>query len=462
MLSPTVQLLEPEARELLAAQKWRDLREMLRGLPHADVAELLEELEPGEAAIAFRILPRDDASEVFAYLASERQEELIEAFGEGRATRLVEDMDPDDRARLLDELPAEVSGRILLNLKPETKRQTQAILGYDSEQIGRLMTPDYVRVKPDWTVERALAHIRRWGRDAETLHWVYVVDADGRLIDDLFIRQLLLAPLETPIADLMDSKYVALSATDDREEAVRLLARYDRTVLPVIDSRGILVGIVTFDDVQDVQEEEATEDIQKLGGLAALDHAYLETGAGEMIRKRGPWLAALFVMQVLTITVMGAFEDQLTRAVVLSLFVPMIISLGGNTGSQTSTLLVRAIALGEVELRDWGRVVLHEIRSGLPMGLILGGMGIGVVWLLHAMGVAATEYPWIVGGTIAMAVLTIVVWATIVGSTLPLVLQRLRLDPATSSSPLVATLMDVSGVAIYLGYCTLLLRGTLL
>lgn len=462
MRSPTVELLEPEARELLAEKRWRDLREMLRSLPHADVAELLEELEPSEAGVAFRILPRDDASEVFAYLPAERQEELIEVFGEGRALRLIEDMDPDDRARLLDELPAEVSGQILLNLKPATKRETQAILGYDAEQVGRLMTPDYVRVKPDWTVEHALAHIRRWGRDAETLHWVYVVDAGGKLIDDLFIRQLLLAELDTPIRELMDEKFVALSATDDREEAVRMLARYDRTVLPVIDSRGILVGIVTFDDVQDVQEVEATEDIQKLGGLEALNQAYLDTGTREMLVKRGPWLAGLFVMQVATISVMGAFEGQLERAVILSLFVPMIISLGGNTGSQTSTLIVRAVALGEVDLRDWGRVVLHEIKSGIPMGIILGLIGVGVVWVLHLLGVAPSDYPWIVGGTIAVAVLTIVVWATIVGSMLPLLLQTLRLDPATSSNPLVATLMDVSGVFIYLGFCSLLLRGTLL
>lgn len=462
MRSPTVQLLEPEARELLTNQQWRELRDMLRDLPHADIAELLEELDAAEAAVAFRVLPRDDASIVFSYLPTERQKELIHAFGEGRALRLIEDMDPDDRAKLLDELPAEVSGQILLNLKPETKRETQAILGYDAEQVGRLMTPDYVRIKPDWTVEHALAHIRRWGHDAETLHWLYVVDATGRLIDDLFIRQILLAPLDTPICDLMDEKFVALNATDDREEAVRMMARYDRTVLPVIDSRGLLVGIVTFDDVQDVQEEEATEDIQKMGGLEALDHAYLEANIAEMVRKRGPWLAGLFLMQVVTISVMGVFEAQLAQAVILSLFVPMIISLGGNAGSQTSTLLVRAIALGEVELKDWGRVVFHEIKSAIPMGLILGTLGLGIVWALQAMGVAVSEHPWAVGLTIAAAVLTIVVWATIVGSTLPLLLQTLRLDPATSSNPLVATLMDVSGVTIYLSFCSLLLRGTLL
>ena len=462
MLSPTIQLLEPEVRELLRDKQWRDLREVLRDLPHADVAELLEALDAPDAAVAFRVLPRDDASEVFAYLPPERQEELIEVFGEGRAMRLIEDMDPDDRARLLDELPAEGSGRILLRLKPETKRQTQAILGYDAEQVGRLMTPDYVRVKPSWTVERALAHIRRWGHDAETLHWVYVVDADGRLIDDLFIRQLLLAELDTPISELMDHKFVALNATDDREEAVRMLARYDRSALPVIDSRGLLIGIVTFDDVADVQEEEATEDIQKLGGLEALDQPYLDTSVGEMVRKRGPWLAALFAMQVGTISVMGMFENQLEKAIVLSLFVPMIISLGGNTGSQTSTLLVRAIALGEVTLRDWSRVVLHELKTSVPMGLGLGLLGVGIVWGLDLVGIARSGYPWLVGGAIAASVVAIVVWATIVGSTFPLLLERLGLDPATSSSPLVATLMDVSGVTIYLGFCSLVLRGTLL
>jgi len=462
MRSPTVETIEPEIRELTQQQDWRSLRDSLRYLPHADIAELLAGMPPTEAAPAFRILPRDDASEVFANFPPEFQEDLIAALGDQRAVRVLEEMDPDDRARLIDELPVEVSTRLLAKLTPESRRETNAILGYGPEQVGRLMTPDYVRVKPAWTVARTLEHMRHFGRDAETLHWVYVVDKDLKLIDDLFIRQLLLADPDATIQSLMDEQFLALDATADREEAVRMMARYDRSALPVVDRRGLLVGIVTHDDVIDVAEQEATEDIHKLAGIEALRQPYLDIRPPQMVKKRGPWLATLFTVQLVTIAVMAGFADQLERAVVLSLFIPLIISTGGNTGTQTASMLVRAIALREVSLADWARVVRHELVTGLVLGLALGVYGFAVTYALHLVGFAESDYPIQVGAAIAASVFGIVLWAVLIGSMFPLLLERLKFDPATSSAPLVATLMDVSGLTIYLGVCTLLLTGTLL
>ncbi|MEL6739920.1 MAG: magnesium transporter, partial [Planctomycetota bacterium] len=322
--------------------------------------------------------------------------------------------------------------------------------------------PDYVRVRPEWTVRRALEHIRQWGRDAETVHWVYVVDADRKLIDDLHIRRFLLADLDTTVEQLMDDEFVALHATDDREDAVRAMARYDRTALPVIDSLGLLVGIVTVDDVADVAEAEFTEDVHKLGGLEALDEPYMTTRFVAMVKKRGVWLVGLFALQLCTIFAMRIFEDELAKAVVLALFVPLIISSGGNTGTQAASLLVRALALNEVRFADWWAVARKELLTGLVLGSALGVLGLVTVVLLGTTGLVETEYLVRLGFVVGTSVVGIVIWGTLIGSLLPMLLDRMGLDPATSSSPLVATLMDVSGLTIYFAVALLLLRGTLL
>ncbi len=466
MSSPTVQLLEPDVMELIREGSFREVRDALKLLDHADIAELLsgmiEQEGQAEAAIAFRVLPREDASEVFSNLEADDQETLIAELGTERAVRVIEEMDPDDRAKLIDELPNQVARRILNSLSPESRRETQAILGYPPESVGRLMTPDYVKIRRDWTVGQALEQIRRYGQDAETVNWIYVVDADGRLIDDIHIRPLLLADPADPVETLMDGRYVTLSAMDDREEAVRLMGKHDRSALPVVDGLGLLVGIVTYDDVADVAEEEATEDIHKLGGLEALDAPYLSTGFGEMLKKRAPWLALLIVLQTGTIAVMGFFEDQLATAAVLAVFIPMILSSGGNTGSQASSMLVRALALDHVHPGEWRRVCLRELCTGLMLGSILGTIGLSVVLIAHSLGITPTEHPWMVGFTVGTAIVGVVLWGSIVGSLLPLMLHRLGLDPAASSSPFVATIMDVSGLTIYFIVAILILRGTLL
>lgn len=463
MHSPIAQLAAPEIQQMLEQRQWREVRDALSHLEPADVAEIIDAIEPyDEAAVAFRFLPRPLAAEVFSFLDPEKQERLLELLGDQRAVQLIETMHPDDRVAVLDELPVEIALSLVRKLSPEKRRVTQAILGYDENSVGRIMTPDYVRIKPAWNVARALEHIRRYGQDAETINWVFVIDGEGKLVDDIHIRSLLLADPARSIESLMDREFIALHATDDREEAVRVMGKYDRTVLPVIDSLGLLVGVVTADDVADVAEEEATEDVHKLGGLEALDQPYMSTRFGEMLQKRGVWLAGLFLLQLFTIGVMSYFDEHLDRAVVLAVFVPLIISSGGNTGTQAASLLVRAIALGEVSMSDWWRVASKELRTGLVLGSLLGLMGVVTVLSLDRLGVVASEHAGLLAFTVGTAVVFIVTWGTLIGSLLPILLQRLGMDPAASSSPLVATLMDISGLTIYFLVALFFLRGTLL
>lgn len=462
MGSPTTHLLEPELKALIEMRAFRQIRDALSTLEPIDIADLVHALDPDDAVIAFRVLPRQLAADAFAELTADSQELLLEELGDERAARLVESMDPDDRVAVLDELPVEVASQLIERFSPRNRKITQAILGYDSESVGRIMTPDYVRIRPDWTVARALDHIRRYGHDAETIHWVYVVDQEGELLDDLHIRKLLLAEPESSIAQLMDNEFLSLRADEDREEAVRMMSRYDRTALPVVDSLGLLVGIVTVDDVADIAEEEFTEDVQKLGGMAALDLPYMSTGLGEMLRKRGVWLALLFVMQVGTIAVISHFEESLAKAVVLASFIPLVISCGGNTGSQAATMLVRALSVGDIDTSDWWRVARKELLTGIGLGSVLGVLGFVTVSVASQLGFVATESPVRVGVAVGTAVVLIVTWATIVGSLLPILLVRIGLDPATSSTPLIATLMDVSGLLIYFSIALLLLSGTVI
>lgn len=458
-MNPTAELLNVEVRELIEAKRYRELREALAPLPPFDVAAVLDVLEPAEAAVAFRLLPRELAGEAFADLTSDRQQAIIEALGDRSARTMLQAMDPDDRAALLDEMPTDAATRLINQLRPEDRTITQQILGYPEDSVGRLMTPDYVRLRPDWTIEQALEHIRRYGRDAETVHWVYVIDTRGVLIDDLHIRSILLAEPGKTVRDVMDDAYQALSAHDDQEHAVRAMLDYDRTVLPVVDSRGVLLGIVTIDDVADVVEEEATEDIHLLGGLEALDDPYIKTTLLSMLRKRGIALAILFVVQVVTIAILGRFEGALETHLILAMLVPLMISCGGNTGTQAASLLIRAVSLREVAPRDWRRVARKELVTGAILGLALGVMGVGIVLLVDAVGLASTDEPLRVGVAVGLAVVGIVTWAALLGGLLPLVLEKLKLDPATISSPLVATLMDISGILIYLGVATAVLAG---
>lgn len=451
-----------DLESLIEARDFGSLREQIRNWPAGDLADLMEPLSAEKEAVVFRLLPREEAANVFSYLPIERQQELLKAMAHEEVVNILNDMSDDDRTELLEELPAQVTQKLLNSLSPEERHRASQLLGYAENSVGRLMTPHFVRIKSHWTVSHALDHFRRYGMDSETMSMVYVIDESGKLIDDLRIRQILLASPETLVSELMDSRFVALKATDDQEVAVEAFREADLNALPVTDSQGVLIGIVTVDDIFDVAEEEATEDIQKIGGTEALDEPYMEIAIPSMVRKRATWLIVLFLSEMLTATAMGRFEEEIAKAVVLSLFVPLVISSGGNSGSQASTLIIRAMALGEITLKDWWRVMRREILSGLSLGAILGSIGFVRIslWalLFHSYG----PHWLLLATTVGIALVGIVLWGSLSGSMLPFLLRRVGLDPATSSAPFVATLVDVSGLIIYFTVAAIILKGTLL
>ena len=449
-------------KSIIQARDFSALRTGLDSWSSADLASLLVRLPVEDQVIVFRILPRKTAATVFEFLSTHAQESLLKAMAQEEAGALLNDMAPDDRTHLLEELPASVTKQLLALLTNEERAVAVSLLGYPEDSIGRLMTPDYVRVQGDWTIDRVLEHIRQYGQDSETLSTIYVVNESGALIDDINIRNILLASPNTRVSDLIDNRFVALKAADDQETAISVFQREDLTALPVTDSSGILIGIVTVDDVLDVAQAEATEDIQKIGGLEALEDPLMQIPLARMVRKRANWLVILFLGEMLTATAMGFFEAQIERAVVLALFVPLVISSGGNSGSQAATLVIRALALGEVGLRDWWRVMRREVLSGLALGLILGAIGFVRIALWSVFFQAYGEHWLGVGLTVGLALVGIVLWGTLVGSMLPFVLRRFGVDPATSSAPFVATLVDVTGLLIYFSVATVVLRGTLL
>ncbi len=455
-------LLAPELAELIRQRNFTELREILCGFSPLEIAEIFIDLKPDDEAVLLRILPHDLAAEVFEYLTLRDQEETLLALGNEQVAQILNDLSPDDRTALLEEMPAAATQKMLNLLSPEERKIASQLLGYPKESIGRRMTPEYVAIQRGWTVEDVLSHLRAEGRKRESLNQLYVVDAKGKLVDWVRLRNVVVADPKTPVAELLEGRNLALHATDDQETAVAAFKRYDVTILPVVDSQGILVGVVTVDDVLDVAEREATEDIQKLGGVEALDAPYLKLGIFAMVQKRAPWLVILFLSEMLTATAMGFFEDQIAKAVVLALFVPLIISSGGNSGSQATTLVIRAMALGEVALRDWWRVMRREILSGFALGAILGSIGflrIGV-WSLFSH-IYGPHWP-LIGLTIFFALIGVVLWGSLAGSMLPFLLRRCGLDPATSSAPFVATLVDVTGLVIYFTIASVVLRGALL
>ena len=451
--------------ELAAAARTRDfprLRDMVRNRDAADLAPVLTELSLEDQVIVFRILPRKDAAAVFEYLSPEAQETLLKAMAQEDVASILNNMAPDDRTMFLEELPAAATRQLLTMLTPAERAVAVTLLGYREGSIGRLMTPHYVRVHEHWTISQVLDHIRVHGQDSETLNVIYVVDAQGVLIDDIRIRELLLAPLGNHLSDLMDRRYVALTATDDQQTAVAEFRKYDRSALPVTDTAGVLIGIVTIDDVLDVAEAAATKEIQRIGGSEALDEPYMQISIVRLVQKRAGWLTALFIGEMLTATAMGAFENEISKAVILALFVPLIISSGGNSGSQASTLVIRALALGEVGLADWWRVMRREIVAGVALGAILGSIGFLRITMWSAFSDIYGPHWLLVAITVGTALIGVVLWGSLIGSLLPFLLRRIGFDPATSSAPFVATLVDVTGLVIYFSVALVILRGTLL
>ncbi len=447
---------------VIRARDFPALHEMLKHWSPPTTAELMEGLPVEQQVVAFRLLPRDLAADVFEYLPIEAQERLLKAMATEEAAKILNEMAPDDRTALLDELPAAATRQLLNLLTPQERAMAVSLLGYPEGTIGRLMTPDYVRVRPEWTIEQALEHIRRYGHDSETLSIVYVIHDRGRLIGEVPIRKILLSPADGRVADVVDHRVVALKAGDPQESAVPVFQHEDRVALPVTDSQGMLIGIVTVDDVLDVAESAATRTLQRFGGMEALEEPYLAMRFLSMVRRRASWLVILFLGEMLTATAMGFFEREIERAVVLALFVPLIISSGGNSGSQAATLVIRALALGEVGLAMWWQVMRREILAGLTLGVILGAIGFVRIAAWSAFTDLYGPHWGLVACTVGFALVGVVLWGTLAGSMLPFVLRRLGFDPAASSAPFVATLVDVTGLVIYFSVALLILRGTLL
>jgi magnesium transporter len=438
------------------------LRKELSGMRPQELATACCGLRSDDQVLAFRILPRRAASAVFEYMPPECQQSLVKAMGQEDVAALLNHMSPDDRTLFFSELPANATRHLLALLTPEERREAVTLLGYEPGTVGRLMTPHYIAAREGWTVREVLDYVREHGQDSETLNVIYVVDEGGVLIDDIRIREFLVVPLDRRVLDLMDRRFVALKATDTQESAVEVFRREDRSALPVTDTSGALIGIVTVDDALDVAEAAATREFQLFGGSEALDEPYLRISLAGMIKKRAGWLVVLFLGEMLTATAMGFFEKEIAKAVVLALFVPLIISSGGNSGSQASTLVIRALAVGDLTLADLWRVIRREVFTGFALGAILAAIGFLRITIWSGFSPIYGPHWLLVAVTVSLSLIGIVLWGTLVGSILPFILRRLGFDPATSSAPFVATLVDVTGLIIYFTVGLVVLRGTLL
>lgn len=448
---------------LIQEGEFRKLKQVLKQFEPSEIVELIEEEEEREQLIIFRLLPLKLATQVFEYLNRDIQQHFLANLSQGKITDILNEMSPDDRTALLEFLPDELVRELIQTLSEPERKVTLELLGYPEYSVGRLMTPDYIAIRENWVVQQVLDYIRRHGGQSETLSVLYITDSRGKLIDDIRIREVLLADPQTEVAALMDRRFVSLTTMQDQEEAIDVFRRNDRVALPVVNDEGVLFGIVTIDDILDIREEEDTEDIQKLGGSEALDEPYLTISLPKMIQKRAGWLVVLFLGEMLTATAMGFFEGEIEKAVVLALFVPLIISSGGNAGSQATSLIIRAMSLGELTISEWWKVMRRELLSGLSLGGILGSVGFLriLVWQLISPGYYGDHWV-LIGLTVSSSLVGIVLWGSLAGSMLPLLLKKLGFDPATSSAPFVATLVDVTGLVIYFSFAVIFLSGTLL
>lgn len=450
------------ANEIFTPENIHSQTAQLDAASTIDLVDLIISRPDEEQCLIFKALSPTNSVPLFECLPFKIQKRILESLPSARVASLLNALAPDDRTALLEELPIDLTNQLLKYLSSEERALSIKLLGYPENSVGRLMTPDYVAIKMDWTVSHVLEYIRENGKDSETINIIYAVDDDGKLIDDFRIREFLLASLNTRVSELADNKFIALNVDLDEEKAVNIFRKYERVALPVIDNKGILLGIVTFDDIMAVAVKEDTEDFQKVGGNEALNEPYMEIPFLNLMHKRIGWLVILFFGEMLTASAMGYFADEIAKAVVLALFVPLIISSGGNAGAQASTLIIRALALGEVSLKDWWRVMRREILSGVFLGFFLGLIGFLRVAVWSQFSDIYGAHWLLIAVTIFFALIGVVLWGTLSGSMLPLVLKRCGFDPAVSSAPFVATLVDVTGLIIYFTIALVVLRGTLL
>ena len=452
----------PELAELIRQRDFNGLKEILCAFPAPDVAEIFVDLKPDDEAVLLRLLPRELAAEVFEYLPLEDQEKLLHALGSEQVAQILNDIAPDDRTALLEELPAAATQKLLNLLSPEERKVATELLGYPKNSIGRRMTPRYVAIQQNWTVSEVLAHLRLENHKRDAMNQLYVTDSKGRLVDFVRLRDLVVVPPQSSVLEVLENQRIFLRATDDQETAVASFKKYDVTMLPVVDSNEVLVGVVTVDDVLDVAEKEATEDIQRLGGVQALDAPYLKTSVIAMVKKRAPWLAILFVGEMLTSVTMQNYGGEVQKIVALSFFMPLILSCGGNSGSQATSLIIRAMAVGDVLLSDWWRVFRRELAGGFFLGFILAVIGAirVVLWQWFHFWDYGSHYS-AFALVIGVSLVGVVLWGSLVGAMLPFILRMVKLDPAVCSAPFVATLVDVTGLVIYFNVALWLLPHSL-
>jgi len=450
-----------EQIELLLEQKdEQQLQEYLNNLNISDVEELIDEL-PQHGPLFIETLSLNRAVNVFRILDFPTQERIIKKLPGKKIAEIINELPPDDRTSFFSELHGDAVKALILHLSPADRKEALSLLGYDEYSVGRLMTPDYIAVKKSWDVNRVLAHIRQFGKNSETIDVIYVLGDKGVLLDDIRIREILLVDPTTKISQLMDGRLIALKATDPQEEAINVFRMNNRTALPVTDDQDVLLGIVTVDDILWIANEEYTEDIQKIGGTEALDEPYLDINLFRLVRKRVGWLIILFLSEMLTSTAMQYFNDEIAVVIQLTFFIPLIMSSGGNSGSQASTLIIQAMALGEVTISDWWRVMRREILSGLMLGAILGLIGFLRIILWSTFSNIYGAHPLLIACTVGFSLVGIVLWGSLAGSMLPILMKRLKLDPATSSAPFVATLVDVTGLIIYFSMALVVMHDVL-
>jgi len=449
-------------KDLINTNSEKELKKTLASYLPGEAADLILYLPKKKRLSVFMALPEETAAKTFELLPFGIQKEILGQLPDDRAAQILNALSPDDRTEFFEELPSSVVKELLKLLNTDERKLTLQILGYPEKSVGRLMTPEYIAVRPDWTVKEVLDFVRTQAHYSETIDMIYVIDDHHKLIDDIRLKNFLFASPEAHVKDLCDYKYVFLNVNDDEESAINVFRKYNRAALPVTDSKGILLGIVTMDDILHLANREFTEDVQKMGAVEALDEPYMDTPFLELMKKRAGWLTVLFIGEMFTATAMGYFEGEIAKAVVLALFLPLIISSGGNSGSQASSLIIRALALGEVTLKDWWKIMRREIFSGLFLGSVLGVIGFFRVVVWSQFTNLYGEHWLLIGTTIGFALIGVVLWGTITGSMLPLILKRCGADPAVSSAPFVATLIDVTGIVIYFTVALLFLTGTLL
>jgi magnesium transporter len=454
--------LQQQFEEVISTDDKYAIQEFLNAQNISDVAVLVKENEEYSASIIAHLSIHRAAS-VFKILDLAEQKSIIKNLNAFKSAELLNELPADDRVSFLEELPNNVVRDLIKTLEPEERKVTLELLGYPENSVGRLMNPDYVYVYEYNTVREVLETIRRFGTNSETIDVIYVINKNGELLDDIRIRDFILAQPDVKVNELMDGRFIALNVTDDQEAASQTFKMNNRVALPVTDDHNVLLGIITIDDILWIASEEFSEDIQKIGGTEALEEPYLDISIPRLLRKRGIWLILLFLGEMLTATVMQYFQQEIETATVLALFIPLIMSSGGNSGSQASTLIIQAMALGELTIRDWWKVMKRELISGLILGLILGSIGFFriMIWQQYHL-FDYGEYWDLVALTVFITLTGIVLWGSLMGSMLPLLLKKLKLDPAASSAPFVATLVDITGITIYFSVAYFLLKGILL